>query len=850
MKKIFSVIALLFIVNIFIHAEESKNQDIISSQTTQKNHGLFFIFDTFIDDYYLVENYGISFLSLEKSILKNYHDISVMEKYSKDLPIFITFRAPMVDHLFNLKNLYFNIETKPNYKMTLIESELSKNSTIANKAIDGKLSQQDKIYIFNKLQILPKNFNLEQYPKYKKLISKIDYNLLNSTDTISIPNSLKNLDNNFFIKVLIYYNIFWLDDVSLATVCFNNKAISKSLDMNDDAIILTKIDLQFVMDLKKQLLEKAIDFFYSLPQNWNYIVYPYYDPKMDILASNKLSFYMNKLLLNNIDLPSDAFWQVVKSFKSFNAFFNHKMPIGIMTDLDFVDENVMKIFALRDYELIFNKGKFYNYEPVVLNRDTKNIYMLFENVDFYYDNLLGAESTDLLMKDFFKNISNFTNKNMDTIFILNSAKLAKLSAKDTAFDLDKFYLKIFTDLKKISNFVDIVKYKNGLLSNSNKNAETTSLNNSVKKINQDKKAIYKQPINIINIINLEDQDFIINTDSLVDFLNNDKNQNYWVLIKNLKQKIDDKKNKAQIDNKTYNEFINNLYRLESVDFLNNLGKDKVLDKELHDIVKSIDGNFEEKITQNIQNIQLIQPAKVVQEFSKITYFDDNKGFYLEDSLNDDYGAGNYLYPDNPLFTEGTFDLKGLKVFSAPNDIIFKIFMRSLKNPFKSINGFSLPQIDIYIDMNGRKGLGNTMLLPHRNALTKIENAWEYALSVNEKGATLYISEADGNIREIKGLNLKVDLENNSINVFVPRTILDGNIFLWQYIVLTCAYDRDKNDIIKVEKTRTKTAFSGRLDDYESNIVDIILPNNITQSDCLRAKNSITEIPAVSVNKGA
>ena len=855
MKRLFLSIFLIFLIfaaNI-ICAEESKTLQ----QNIQKNPGLFLIFDTFVDDYYLVQNYDINCLALEKSVLKNYHDMFVLEKYAKDLPIFITFYGPFLDYISNLKTLYSNLNTKPNYKMTAEELVISKNSLLAEKAIDNKLSQQDKIYILNKIQILPKNLKIDEYPKYKKLVGKIDYSLLNSTDTISLASFLKNLDSSFFVQILTYYNFFWLDDVSLAMVYFNNKSIAKSLD--DETYQFTKKDLQTIVDMKKQLLDKAIAFFYSLPQNWNYIAYPYYDPKMDILASNKLSFYMNNLLSDNIDLPSDAAWHIVKSFKSFNSFFKTKMPIGMITDLDFVDENVMKNFAVRDYELIFNKGKFYNYAPVVLNRNSKNIYMLFENVDFYFDNF---ENIDVLIKNFLNNIKNFSQENMDTIFILNSAKLEKLYGTDNNFDIDEFYTKLFAELKKSCHFVDISSYKNRILNNHPKNMDVASIAASTDTaiaVFKKNKTEYKnkQDINIINIINLEEQDFIINTDSLVGFLDNGKSQNYWSVIKSIKQKVDDKKNKGEIDNKIYNEFMNNIYRIESGVFLGNLDKDKILRKEFDEIVQkiqNIDGFFAANESKNLNVLNnkngLIQDNKKIQkkEFSKITYFEGNKGFYLEDSVNDDYGDGNYVYPDNPAFSDGTFDLKGLQVFYAQNDIVFKVFMRSLKNPFKSISGFSLPQIDVYIDMNGRKGLGNTMLLTHRNAFTILENAWEYCISINEKGVIIYIAEPDGNIREIKNINFKVDIENNSINRFVPKTVLDGNIFLWNYIVLTCGYDRDKNDVSRVEKVRTKTSFGGRMDDFQSNIIDIILPNNISQTDVLRAKNSIAEIPAVSVKR--
>jgi hypothetical protein len=361
-------------------------------------------------------------------------------------------------------------------------------------------------------------------------------------------------------------------------------------------------------------------------------------------------------------------------------------------------------------------------------------------------------------------------------------------------------------------------------------------------------------------VNLDEQEFMMNADYMVKYLEKDVLENYWFIIKLLKRELEVKKNKKEIDMNVYLENINNIYRLESRYFLeiiasntqkenfsyNNLKME--MKKILYNLEKATNINMEDlknvNLNQTFQNLKNIK----VDEFLKIFYYKENKGFRLEDSLNDDYGDGNYFYPTKKYIKKGSLDLKALSVINSLNMLMFRVEMRNFNK--KDLDILKNKQIDIYIDINSKMGVGNTNLLPMRNAFTEPINAWEYAISINQDGAILYITDINGNIKKIKDLDLKLDYENNFLIVYIPKNILDGDIYSWKYIILSCGYDELSKTIIKVDSQVSENNFAGRTDLYQSNIIDIILPQGKSQTEILKAKSDIAKIPAISVKKEA
>lgn len=286
------------------------------SKENESDSGLMIVYDFWIDENFLVNSYNVSYLALEKSLLENYNSLKFIHNNAKNFCIVLGVQSPLLDFIILEKELIKNQYITHN-------KNIIKNSQIIDSLLMQKLSIEDKKYILNKIKIFPKNVD-EKLSKNNKILDlynnlkmlDIDYSILNSTETASIETYIQSLkiDNQFFLEALVFYNILWLDEESL-----NNEKIDKIL--MDPNYKITKEDLKFIKILKNNKIEAAVNFFVNIPEKWSYIVYPYYNPKLDILASNSLSNYFGNYLKTNISIINDAAWQIAKSFKSINNFY-------------------------------------------------------------------------------------------------------------------------------------------------------------------------------------------------------------------------------------------------------------------------------------------------------------------------------------------------------------------------------------------------------------------------------------------------------------------------------------------------------------------------------------------------
>ncbi len=787
--------------------DNDKNTTFFQSENVQQANGLFFVYELFLDKNSFIKSDSINEMALEKSILKNYAYFEKLEKNLKNKPILLTFKPVFFEFLKAYDDFFANLRTAEKF------FELN-NRIISEKAIDRKLETKDKIFILKAVKNLPADFVNEQV-ECKKLVDKINYEILNSTNSTLISQNLSSFNNDFFIKVLVFYHIFWLDETSQ-----ENYLIKTILENSSN---LTKKDLQTILDYKREIIVKTAKFFRNLPKDWNFLICPYFEPRLDILSSSNLTSHFSNGV--NVNLSLDASWQIARSFKAHSVIFSMKNPAGIFGEINFVDQNIMKILSARNYEIVVNKVDSKNNAPVFLQTESKNLYMFFANIFFNFD-----------QNDFFvfqNKYSEFQKNNVNSILI---------------FDLEKSNLKVdvfnefVSQISKNCQFLDLLEFRKIIFKDflktqnpQNKAAILELPENEIKK-NHDK--ITENAI--VNILNINDQDFLINLEFLQKFFDSDEKRNYWIWLKSVRAKLDEKRNKNEIDVKIYTEILNEIYILESKVFIENLNDfASLLNREFQYLSQKINA---------ILKLQNLMEFSMTSRKNNLFFLEDDKGFYLEDFLNDDYGDGKYEYPDSQILVKGMLDIKSAKVFYSGDNIVFKFSMGKLNNFTNSKYGFSGIQLDIYIDMNGRKGLGNIALADSRKAVMKPENAWEYFISINGlQGAKIYQSTQDQKMNEIAKLSMKIEKDEDAILVVVPKKILDGDIFVWNYVFLSLGFDDSKSEIIKVENLVSKTSFGGRRDEYQTNIIDIILSPNVRQEELFAPRKSAAEIPAVKIN---
>jgi len=179
-------------------------------------------------------------------------------------------------------------------------------------------------------------------------------------------------------------------------------------------------------------------------------------------------------------------------------------------------------------------------------------------------------------------------------------------------------------------------------------------------------------------------------------------------------------------------------------------------------------------------------------------FADKLLFKLTDPTGDDHGSGSYVYPKNPVFKEGSFDLTGFEVYESDSDLIFKIYFKNrflfppdlqlsnnknLKDLFKT--NLFLQNIDIYIDKDHKYNSGIVDLIPGRNAKVLPDCAWEGAILISPQP---YLARS-----EMKRLAMRLvdkviipnfyDVKDNYVQVKVPKKSIGQPTQRWGYIVM-------------------------------------------------------------------
>ncbi len=229
---------------------------------------------------------------------------------------------------------------------------------------------------------------------------------------------------------------------------------------------------------------------------------------------------------------------------------------------------------------------------------------------------------------------------------------------------------------------------------------------------------------------------------------------------------------------------------------------------------------------------------------------------IMDPVGDDYGPGTYTYPANPIFKPGSFDIHEFAVSEGPEYVILKVRLGVIENSWNSPSGLSLQIVDVYIDLNNRIGAGAMQLLPGRNAYTKAEDAWEYAISVDGWQQSIYKIDSAGRPVKLADLEVKVNSTRGEVTIYVPRSIIRGDPRNWGYLPMVLGYDGEAPPgnwkMREVRQGTDEFYFGGAYIPFNGsvsnspNIIDVVLPRGEDQKNILGVyrKGKAVEIPAV------
>ena len=96
-----------------------------------------------------------------------------------------------------------------------------------------------------------------------------------------------------------------------------------------------------------------------------------------------------------------------------------------------------------------------------------------------------------------------------------------------------------------------------------------------------------------------------------------------------------------------------------------------------------------------------------------------------DPLGDDFGPGGYVYPTDPAYIAGSFDLvaASLEIAGAEGRVEVR-FAAPLEDAWGAGRGFALQMVFVFVDLDHREGSGFTDGVPGLNVKFAPADAWD------------------------------------------------------------------------------------------------------------------------------
>jgi hypothetical protein len=159
-------------------------------------------------------------------------------------------------------------------------------------------------------------------------------------------------------------------------------------------------------------------------------------------------------------------------------------------------------------------------------------------------------------------------------------------------------------------------------------------------------------------------------------------------------------------------------------------------------------------------------------------------FEANDPDGDDHGPGNFVYPTEPVFHDGAFDIQQFQVLDTPDTLTFRLRVRDLTPTFGSPLGAQL--VDVYVHDPGATATSTEASFPQRNYRIADSGAWSRLLEVQGFGQRFI----DGNGDTPPGASIRIRADDISryITFRVPRNLIGTPGPGWGFVVVLTSQD--------------------------------------------------------------
>jgi carbohydrate-binding DOMON domain-containing protein len=203
---------------------------------------------------------------------------------------------------------------------------------------------------------------------------------------------------------------------------------------------------------------------------------------------------------------------------------------------------------------------------------------------------------------------------------------------------------------------------------------------------------------------------------------------------------------------------------------------------------------------------------------------------FKDPIGDDNGPGKYVYPTDPVYKPGSFDLTELRVTQKGDKVTFAVSVNSdLEDPWAmpAPANFSVQMFIIHIQ-TGKGGV--TKGLPGTNVQFAPEDAWNRMVILSPQPAGRVRSEVKQKAADLKDLvvvpNETIGKGRTVSGTVDLKDLGGGDITRWGYQVIVQSNEGfpDKTDVLtrKVNEYEGQHRFGGGNDgDCDPHVIDVL-----------------------------
>ncbi|MBJ6764681.1 hypothetical protein JGU66_28265 [Myxococcaceae bacterium JPH2] len=204
---------------------------------------------------------------------------------------------------------------------------------------------------------------------------------------------------------------------------------------------------------------------------------------------------------------------------------------------------------------------------------------------------------------------------------------------------------------------------------------------------------------------------------------------------------------------------------------------------------------------------------------------------FKDPTGDDNGPGKYVYPTDPVYKKGSFDLTELTVEKSGSKVDFVIGVNSgLEDPWRMGSGFSVQEVFVFIDTDGKPGSGRTDSPPGLNVAFDPADAWDKVVVISPQGSSRVRNEVNTKAAAMKDsvvVPLRAKGSGKKITATVDAADLGaGDPSQWRYQVVMQSNEGFPagNDLLtrKVNEYEGQHRFGGGTDgDCDPHAIDVL-----------------------------